>query len=203
MKTIIIAGMPASGKTTVSKRLSEAFGFPILEKDAIKEELFDVIGFQEYSQKRLMDVAATAVLLRCADSLLASGSSLIMVNNFRDTVQQQVQDMLDRSGSKCVTVFFSGDADVFYKRYVERDLRHERHLGHVLQDRYPPLPGDPLEYTMTREEFAEKFEKLGMNEFHINGIRRLDVDATYPEQVNFEELFHQIQNLLDSNEERV
>lgn len=196
MKTIIIAGMPASGKTTVSKRLSEAFGFPILEKDAIKEELFDVIGFQEYSQKRLMDVAATAVLLRCADSLLASGSSLIMVNNFRDTVQQQVQDMLDRSGSKCVTVFFSGDADVFYRRYVERDLRHERHLGHVLQDRYPPLPGDPLEYTMTREEFAEKFEKLGMADFRIDGAR-IEVDATHPERIDVDKLIADIREAFD------
>lgn len=196
MKTIIIAGMPASGKTTISKRLSEAFGFPILEKDAIKEELFDVIGFQEYSQKRLMDVAATAVLLRCADSLLASGSSLIMVNNFRDTVQQQVQDMLDRSGSKCVTVFFSGDADVFYKRYVERDLRHERHLGHVLQDRYPPLPGDPLEYTMTREEFAEKFEKLGMADFRIDGAR-IEVDATHPERIDVDKLIADIREAFD------
>lgn len=196
MKTIIIAGMPASGKTTVSKRLSEVFGFPILEKDAIKEELFDVIGFQEYSQKRLMDVAATAVLLRCADSLLASGSSLIMVNNFRDTVQQQVQDMLDRSGSKCVTVFFSGDADVFYRRYVERDLRHERHLGHVLQDRYPPLPGDPLEYTMTREEFAEKFEKLGMADFRIDGAR-IEVDATHPEHIDVDKLIADIREAFD------
>ncbi len=196
MKTIIIAGMPASGKTTISKRLSEAFGFPILEKDAIKEELFDVIGFQEYSQKRLMDVAATAVLLRCADSLLASGSSLIMVNNFRDTVQQQVQDMLDRSGSKCVTVFFSGDADVFYRRYVERDLRHERHLGHVLQDRYPPLPGDPLEYTMTREEFAEKFEKLGMADFRIDGAR-IEVDATHPERIDVDKLIADIREAFD------
>lgn len=196
MKTIIIAGMPASGKTTVSKRLSEVFGFPILEKDAIKEELFDVIGFQEYSQKRLMDVAATAVLLRCADSLLASGSSLIMVNNFRDTVQQQVQDMLDRSGSKCVTVFFSGDADVFYRRYVERDLRHERHLGHVLQDRYPPLPGDPLEYTMTREEFAEKFEKLGMADFRIDGAR-IEVDATHPERIDVDKLIADIREAFD------
>lgn len=196
MKTIIIAGMPASGKTTVSKRLSEAFGFPILEKDAIKEELFDVIGFQEYSQKRLMDVAATAVLLRCADSLLSSGSSLIMVNNFRDTMQQQVQDMLDRCGSKCVTVFFSGDADVFYKRYVERDLRHERHLGHVLQDRYPPLPGDPLEYTMTREEFAEKFEKLGMADFRIDGAR-IEVDATHPERIDIEKLIADIREAFE------
>ena len=196
MKTIIIAGMPASGKTTVSKRLSKAFGFPILEKDAIKEELFDVIGFQEYSQKRLMDVAATAVLLRCADSLLASGSSLIMVNNFRDVVQQQVQDMLDRCGSKCVTVFFSGDADVFYKRYVERDLRHERHLGHVLQDRYPPQPGDPLEYTMTREEFAEKFEKLGMADFRIDGAR-IEVDATHPERIDVDKLIADIREAFD------
>ena len=196
MKTIIIAGMPASGKTTVSKRLSESFGFPILEKDAIKEELFDVIGFQEYSQKRLMDVAATAVLLRCADSLLSSGSSLIMVNNFRDTMQQQVQDMLDRCGSKCVTVFFSGDADVFYKRYVERDLRHERHLGHVLQDRYPPLPGDPLEYTMTREEFAEKFEKLGMADFRIDGAR-IEVDATHPERIDIEKLIADIREAFE------
>ena len=191
MKTIIIAGMPASGKTTISKKLSEAFGFPILEKDAIKEELFDVIGFQEYSQKRLMDVAATAVLLRCADSLLGSGSNLIMVNNFRDTVQQQVQDMLRRNDCQCVTVFFSGDADVFYKRYVERDLRHERHLGHVLQDRYPPEPGDPLEYTMTREEFAEKFEKLGMADFRIDGAR-IEVDATHPERIDVDALIEKI-----------
>lgn len=196
MRTIIIAGMPASGKTTVSKRLSEAFGFPILEKDAIKEELFDVIGFQEYSQKRLMDVAATAVLLRCADSLLSSGSSLIMVNNFRDIVQQQVQDMLNRCGSKCVTVFFSGDADVFYKRYVERDLRHERHLGHVLQDRYPPQPGDPLEYTMTREEFAEKFEKLGMADFRIDGAR-IEVDATHPERIDVDKLIADIREAFE------
>lgn len=197
MKTIIIAGMPASGKTTAAKSLSEAFGFPILEKDAIKEELFDVIGFWEYAQKRLMDVAATAVLLRCADSLLGSGSSLILVNNFRDTVQPQVQEMLNRRGCQCVTVFFSGDADVFYKRYVERDLRHERHLGHVLQDRYPPLPGDPLEYTMSREEFAEKFEKLGMADFRIDGPR-IEVDATYPERIDMDKLISEIHKAFES-----
>ena len=44
-------------------KLSRALGYPVLEKDAIKEELFDVIGFENYTQKRLMDTAATAVLL--------------------------------------------------------------------------------------------------------------------------------------------
>lgn len=196
MELIILAGMPASGKTTFSKKLSKALGYPVLEKDEIKEELFDVIGFENYTQKRLMDTAATAVLLRCADSLLSGGQSLIMVNNFREDAKAVVEDLLEKHQCKAVFVFFGGDGDVFYQRYVERDNLHLRHLGHVLQEHYPPHPGDALEYTMTREEFAEKFEKLGMNEFHINGVERIDVDATYPETIDVEKLIAQIRETL-------
>ena len=196
MELIILAGMPASGKTTFSKRLNKALGYPVLEKDEIKEELFDVIGFENYAQKRLMDTAATAVLLRCADSLLSGGQSLIMVNNFREDAKPAVESLLEKHQCKAVFIFFGGDGDVFYKRYVERDNLHLRHLGHVLQEHYPPHPGDALEYTMTRNEFAEKFEKLGMNEFHINGIARIDVDATYPEQIDVEKLIAQIKTHL-------
>lgn len=196
MELVILAGMPASGKTTFSKKLSSVLGYPVLEKDTIKEELFDVIGFENYSQKRLMDTAATAVLLRCADALLQSGQSLIMVNNFRKDAEPEVEKLFKKHHCQCVFVFFGGNGDVFYKRYVERDNLHLRHLGHVLQEHYPPHPGDALEYTMTREEFAEKFEKLGMNEFHVNGIQRIDVDATYPDQLNADVLIHQIKSCL-------
>lgn len=196
MELVIIAGMPASGKTTFSRKLSAALGYPVLEKDEIKEELFDVIGFENYAQKRLMDTAATAVLLRCADSLLAGGQSLIMVNNFRKDAEEAVERLLEKHNCSCVFVFFGGDGDVFYQRYVERDNLHLRHLGHVLQEHYPPHPGDALEYTMTREEFAEKFEKLGMNEFQVKGIRRIDVDATYPQKIDVEALTEQIRKEL-------
>ena len=42
MNIIIVAGMPASGKTTFVNKLSKALGYPVLEKDAIKEELFEL-----------------------------------------------------------------------------------------------------------------------------------------------------------------
>lgn len=196
MELVILAGMPASGKTTFSKKLSESLGFPILEKDEIKEELFDIIGFENYTEKRLLDTAATAVLLRVADSLLECDQSLIVVNNFRKDAETSVERLVEKHHCHPVFVFFGGDGDVFYKRYVERDNLHLRHLGHVLQEHYPPHPGDAMEYTMTREEFAEKFEKLGMNEFHVNGICRLDVDATYPERLDTDELIRQIRVLL-------
>lgn len=196
MNLIILAGMPASGKTTFAKKLSSATGYPVLEKDAIKEELFDVIGFQNYTEKRLMDTAATAVLLRCADALLDGGQSLIVVNNFRKDAEPAVEKLLKKHRCSCLFVFFGGNCDVFYQRYVERDHRGERHLGHVLQEHYPPWPGDALTHTMTREEFADKFEKLGMQDFHVEGIRRLDVDATWPEIIDTETLIRMIRDSL-------
>ena len=195
MDVIVIAGMPASGKSTFAIKLGKALNLPIIEKDAIKEELFDVIGFKQYSEKRLLDVAATAVLIRCVDGFLSTGQSIIVVNNFRNTVQQQVQDIIDRYDCQCVTVFFGGDAEKFYARYVERDNKHLRHLGHVLQDRYPPAEGDSLDYEMTREEFADKFEKLGMADFKISGPR-IEVDATYPEKIDVEDLINKIRQTL-------
>jgi predicted kinase len=196
MNLVIIAGMPASGKSTVATELSQMLNLPIIEKDHIKEELFDTLGFNNYAQKRSMDVAATAVLLRVADDLLSCGQSLIMVNNFRDDAKEAVQHLIDKHRLKCVLVFFGGDSDVFYQRYVERDNKHLRHLGHVLQDRYPPLPGDSLDYEMTRDEFAMKFESLGMTSLDVTA-ERIDIDATHPETINVRALADQITRLLE------
>lgn len=196
---IIIAGMPASGKSTVALKLSESLNFPILEKDSIKEELFDTIGFNNYAEKRQLDVAATAVLMRLCESLLQSGNSFIVVNNFRSDSADSVKELIKKYDASCITVFFKGDSDVFYKRYVERDVRHERHLGHVLQHRFPPLEGDSVDYTMTREEFAEKFEKLGMDKFDVGGTR-IEIDATNPGKIDIDDLIKQIKKCIDIDE---
>lgn len=196
VNVIIIAGMPASGKSTFAARLGRELGYPILEKDAIKEALFDTVGFRSYAEKRRLDTAATSVLLRCAEALLNGGQSMILVNNFCEDRRPQVEALLRRHDCACILVFFGGDGDAFYRRYVERDLVPSRHLGHILQERYPPQPGDALSHTMTREEFADKFEKLGMAAFQIDGAIRLDVDATHPERIHTAELIGRIRKLL-------
>ena len=195
MNVLIIAGMPASGKSTVAGRLGAALGLPVLEKDEIKEALFDTLGFTNYEEKRRLDVAATAVLLRVADELLASGQSLVMVNNFRTDAIGDVRALLKKHQVSPVTVFFTGDGDAFYRRYVERDLRGVRHKGHVLQEHYPPREGDALTYTMTREEFAEKFERLGMDKFDVGGTR-IVVDATNPAAIDVPALIAEVRHAL-------
>ncbi len=196
MDLIIIAGMPASGKSTIAKKIGVAFGYPILEKDEIKEELFDVFGYENREEKRRLDVAANAVLVRCAESILKSGTSLILVNNFPKEKSAEVQEMIRRCGCRCVTLFLDGDHEVFYHRYVERDLHHARHMGHRFILHYPLKEGDDPDRSMTREDFREIFEKQGMAEFRIEGPR-IPVDATYPETVNVDELIRQIRTKLE------
>lgn len=198
MKLIIIAGMPSAGKSTIAKKIGDAFGFPILEKDEIKEELFDTIGYKDRVEKRRLDMASTAILMRCTESVLKSGGSLIIVNNFRSDMSDEVQKMTERCGCTCVTVFLNGDADVFYHRYVERDKKRLRHLGHTFIDRYPPHPEDNLDVSMTREDFANIFEKQGMADFKIDGAR-IEVDATYPETIDVDALVIKIKEALQED----
>lgn len=201
MTILVLAGMPASGKSTVAAKLTAAFGLPVLEKDALKEEIFDTIGFTNYGEKRKADHAANAVLLRCAESLLKNGQSMILDNNFDVVSAERLNRLVEQYDCQCITVFFGGDADVFYHRYVERDRLHLRHLGHVVQEHYPLWEGDSPDHDMTREEFREKFESRGMAQFQCKGAR-IDLDATYPERVNIEELIERIRGLMKTKEDR-
>lgn len=197
MFLIVLAGMPASGKSTVAKKLKEALHLPVLEKDALKEAIFDTMGFSNYPEKRKTDLAANAVLLRCARALMENGQSMILDNNFDIASAQELDRMVKEFDCHCITVFFGGDTEAFFRRYVERDRRGVRHLGHVLQDRYPPQPGDALTHDMTREEFREKFEKRGMTQFQCTGDR-IDLDATEPAKIDIPALLEKIQALLDA-----
>lgn len=195
MDIIVLAGMPASGKSTIASKLSAAFSLPVLAKDELKEALFDTVGFRCYAEKRMLDHAANAVLLRAVRAMLSAGQSVILDNNFDQLSACSLDDLTEEFGARCVTVFLGGDTETFYHRYVERDRAHLRHPGHVVQEHYPLLPGETADHDMTREEFREKFEKRGMAEIRLRG-ERIDVDATNPATINVEALIGQIRAIL-------
>lgn len=200
MNLIVLAGMPATGKSTVAAALSQSFGYPILEKDYIKEGLFDTLGFENYAQKRALDHAANNVLLRMLEAMLKVGNSAIVDNNFDTSSGEKLCELIENYSPNCVTVFLTGDAKVLHQRYTLRDNAHKRHLGHVLQEHYPPREGDSLYYTMTPEEFDEKFFKRGMAAFRCPGPR-LDVDMTDFSKVSIPELVDQVRELFNKKDE--
>ena len=199
MDMIVLTGMPASGKSTVAAKLADALSLPVLAKDEFKEALFDTIGFSCYAEKRKLDHAANAVLLKAAEAMLRNGRSLIIDNNFDGAAAEALNALTERMGARCVTVFFGGDTEAFYRRSVERDRLHLRHLGHVVQEHYPLHEGDSPDHDMTREEFREKFEKRGMADVRLNGIR-IEIDATEPAAIDTDRLIQEIRTVLQSHE---
>ena len=195
MNIIILAGMPATGKSTLAAKLQQKFGYPILEKDYIKEGLFDTLGFSCYAEKRALDVAANEVLLRWMGAMLKAGQSMIIDNNFDADSAKKLSEMLEENQCKCVTVFMNGDPQVLYERYVERDSKGLRHLGHAMQTHYPPLEGEDTTFHMTREGFDWRFLHLGMDKLTWGGERIL-VDATVLENVDADALIEKISALL-------
>lgn len=66
MYCIPVAGMPASGKSTIAVRISESLGIPMLSKDSIKEVLFDDLGFHSRAEKVQLGTAAMHILYYAA-----------------------------------------------------------------------------------------------------------------------------------------
>ena len=196
MHIILLSGMPASGKSTIAAHLSREFSLPVLEKDAMKEVLFDTLGFSCYAEKRQLDHAANALLLHQTEVFIKADRPVILDNNFDSIAGEKYNALVEQYGCPAVTVFLDGDTEAFYRRYVARDNAHARHLGHILQEHYPPLPGDSLDHTMTPEEFDEKFVKRGMRDVVLPG-QRIPVDATHPEQIDLDRLMAQIRATIE------
>ncbi|MDE7210411.1 MAG: hypothetical protein K2O03_03070, partial [Lachnospiraceae bacterium] len=62
MYCILVAGMPAAGKSTMAKAIAEKWSLPLLSKDSIKELLYDNIGFGSREEKGKLGVASMFVV---------------------------------------------------------------------------------------------------------------------------------------------
>mgnify|MGYP002735705297 FL=1 len=189
MYCILVAGMPASGKSTIAVRISESLGIPMLSKDSIKEVLFDDLGFHNRAEKVQLGTAAMHILYYAAAQLMKVGKPFILENNFEDASIPGIMALLETHHYTAVTVRLTGNPEVIYRRFAARDLSDTRHRGHVVNDCYPEPPGAPLE-TPTRksyEQFLDDIAARGYTRFQANGPV-LEVDVTDLSELDFPRL---------------
>lgn len=79
---IILSGMPASGKTTVSKKLSELSGFEILDTDAEIVKKYGVISdiFKTHGEEYFRKLESEQVKIAAAmtDKIIATGGGCLL-----------------------------------------------------------------------------------------------------------------------------
>lgn len=195
---VLIAGMPASGKTTFARHLSLKLGLPMISKDRLKELMYDTVGFRSHAEKVALSVAASEILYYYAESLMCTGASLILENNFENVQKPGLQRLLETYDYRPLTVRFVGDVRVIYQRYLQRDAAPGRHGGHKTQNAWPRQEAGILNAPPSLDEFIAGVHTRGIAEFSVGG-QEIQVDATDFEKLSYDALVEQIRAVLSAN----
>ncbi len=194
MYCILVAGIPAAGKSTMAEVISERLKLPVISKDAIKELLFDNVGFQSRAEKVNLGIASMRIMYYAAGQLMKAGQPFILENNFESS-EHEMKSLLEKYQYSVLTITLTGDYEVIYQRFLERENSPGRHRGHVVNDCYPEKKENNLKTlkakTISYENFVRGIERRGFDAFCVDG-RQIKVDTTDFSKINMEELFSQI-----------
>lgn len=129
---IIVTGPPGTGKTTLGRRVADEFHLPFINKDGIKELLFDTLGWSDREWSKRLGMATYAILYHILEAELKAGASLVVESNFHPTYDnEKFATLHERYDFNMVQVLCFADGDVLYERFKERSESGERHPGHV------------------------------------------------------------------------
>jgi len=137
---IIMHGGPATGKTTLGRRLAETLGFPYFSKDGVKEPMFDHVGVplawetDDVPSGQGMDDAAQTILFYIIKAHLAAHRSCVIDSTFRATHATRFEDLQIRYPHLLVQILCRTEASELRKRWQSRADTGERHPGHNDRD---------------------------------------------------------------------
>lgn len=125
---LLVTGLPATGKTTLARRLAADLRWPLLTKDDVKEALFDSLGTGDGEHSRRLSDASFAALFRAAAEWRRAGVSGILEGNFIAGVHERA--IVAAGAPRVVQVLCTLPASERERRLRERATLGARHPGH-------------------------------------------------------------------------
>ena len=177
---VVVTGPPAAGKTTIARELAERLELPLLEKDAIKEVLYDTLGHGNRARSRQVGGAAFELLLDLTARLLRAGVSLVLEANF--AVETAERWFAQLPPCRVLQLLVTAPDDAVLGRYVARAVSGDRHPGHADMEALSEiensvatgrhgvlaLPGRVVELDSSSHVDVDALAELVRNELHAH-----------------------------------
>ena len=131
-KIIIIEGYLASGKSTFAKQLSKQINVPYLIKDTFKIALCENIAVSNRTESSRFSTVTFDAMMYVVERMLETGYPIIIEGNFVSAGVKKVNEagiikhLIDSYGYDSLTFKFTGNTQVLFKRFVEREETAER-----------------------------------------------------------------------------
>jgi adenylate kinase family enzyme len=124
---IVVSGLPASGKSTLARSLSQALSLQLLDKDSFLEDLFDSAGAVSERARRELSREADADLRKHAEQ--STGAVLVSWWKHPRSASDSgtTTEWLATLPGIIVEVHCQCSAEVAARRFLER----KRHIGHL------------------------------------------------------------------------
>lgn len=129
-RLIIINGLSASGKTTLSKKLAKDLSIPVFSYDNFKELLADNIGYTDHESTKVFKKTATSILCFVAKECLRNNFSVIVEGLPADDDADLLVDFASGLNIKTCEIVCHANGKTLVDRFSERRASSDRHSVH-------------------------------------------------------------------------
>lgn len=169
---ILITGLPASGKTTIAKKLSSDLGWCYLGKDEFKIKYYEKYGFNNLQERKILDNKSEYDLYTELTTLLDQGENVIfdkwISGNFT------LLELIARPRNiNVITIYLDCDVKIAVKRFNDRIDSNSRPIC-LSVDKYPIEDKKRNLGYISFDEMERKFETITNKGF---GDYRLEINT--------------------------
>lgn len=126
-KLIIIMGLPATGKTTLSRMISKHFELPLISRDEIKVRIMDKVGWGDREWSKKIGQASYSLLDYTTEQLTRTKSSFILESDFAPEFANEKFNLIHRQGYDIIQIICSASNDVMLDRWKKRAAEDPSH----------------------------------------------------------------------------
>jgi adenylate kinase family enzyme len=116
---IIIAGKPASGKSTLAHILAKEIRCPLISRDEIKEGYINTVKIEHNKIEKEENINVNDTFFNTIELLLDKKITIIAEAAFQNKFWKPKYDLLEKKANIKIIICIT-DSELSYKRYLER-----------------------------------------------------------------------------------